>query len=77
MSISEVVAFKERPVNTLEASVEPPGPLYQGQCLEDLGLDRNKGLYGEEGVLQVLMPHVQVSPPMDIKLNPLHPETRS
>ena len=37
VSISGVaVGFKGRPANTLEASVELLGPLFQGQCLEDL-----------------------------------------
>ena len=37
VTISGVVGFnKERPVNTLEASVELLGPLFQGQCLEVL-----------------------------------------
>ena len=78
VSTSGAVGLKaEHLVNTREASVEPPEPPCQGQCLEDLEGARIKTLYGEEGALQALMPRVQVSPPMDITTNPHRPETRS
>ena len=78
VSISGAADLKAgRLVNTREASVEPPEPHCQGQCLEDLEGARIKTLYGEEGAPQALMPRVQVSPPMDITTNPHRPETRS
>ena len=37
VSTSEALGFKAgHPVNTREASVDPPEPPCQGQCLEDL-----------------------------------------
>ena len=70
--------IKGHPVNTLEAWVEPFGPLYQGrQRLEVLEGDRSKGLFGEEEALQAPTPHVQALPPMDINLNPRQSEILS